>query len=1112
MLFAGNCYRPAWWGHRCIVKTLLVMKLTAVLLIAGLIQVSAKGYSQNVSLSGANLQLKEVFERAEKQTGYYFLFKVDDLKDLKPVSFSVTDMPVKDFLETILAGQPLHYTLRQNSIVISRKTHAAFALLVTPVKGVVRNASGKPLAGASVLIKGTRRGTITDENGVFRIDAEQGEVLYISFTGYSHSEIKITNDASLNIMLIAKESELDGITINGGYYKTTDRTKTGSISKVSSREIERQPVTSPLMALQGRVPGLEVVPNNGIPGSALKVQIRGRNSLRGDGIYEQGGSSPLYVVDGVQVSSAPIRSASNYEALLLRGYDPLATISPSNIESIEVLKDADATAIYGSRGANGVILITTKQGSAATKTKIDVNAYTGGGKIVGTVDLLNREQYLMMRREAIANDNVALRANDYDLNGAWDTTGDTDWQQALLGGTAQTTDLQVGVSGGNTNNSFRISAGYHRETTIYGSGFGAKLFSGSINVNHLSPNKKFRIGITANYGSNMNKTFEDFQVISDIVNLPPTAPKLRHEDGSLNWQIIESGGVRTNTFNNPLARMLNTNEMSGGNLIVSTNLGYNFGSGFSLGATLGYADMNADEVIKRPVSAWSPTTRSAGSTSDAKFSNNLRKNWSIDPQLNYNKKFNDVSVDLILGGTIQQSDNRFRSVGGTGYASDILLSSLAGATSSYILADLTTQSRYVSLLFRGTVNWKDKYILAATARRDGSSRFGPGKRFGNFGSVAGAWLFTNENIFKGNSSFLSSGKIRASYGVAGNDQIGDYLFLNSYSLSEYHYQGGAGMNPMALYNPFFSWESTRKMDLALELGFLQNRIFAELNWYGNRSSNQLIYYQLPITTGFDNIFRNSPATVENTGMEAIVRADIIRARHFNWNISFNISRNWNKLIAFPNLETSTYATQYIIGEPITLRNLYTYKGVNPQTGLYEVEDLNNDGLYNFDDQRLLMPLIQKYYGGLTNSVGYKGILLEFTLQYSNQEKLPYVPNNPPGYRNFNMPVEVLDRWRKPGDIAAYQKFSQTSGAGTTLRRYNSSTGNIQDASFIRLKTLSLTYSLPQDFLSRLSMSQMRIYVQGQNLLTFTKFRAFDPETVMSLPPLRFLTAGISATF
>lgn len=1067
-----------------------------------------------VKLEFNNQPLREVFERIEQQTNLLFAWPHEEVNAYPGVSLPKGTYTVKEVLDRVLKGTQLRFRKSKNHVVIflpeksmQESEYSKNERTMTPDIGTAFTVTGKvidgatqqPMAGVNILVKGTVRGTTTDTEGKYVIDGVETEVLVFSFIGFKTFETQINGRTSIDVTMEVDATALKEVVVNAGYYTTTDKTKTGNIARVNAKEIENQPITNPLMSLQGRLTGVDITPYSGAPGSALKVQIRGQNSLRFDGGF------PLYVIDGIPVDSRPLLSA-NSSVLKGVGFDPLSTINPANIASIEILKDADATAIYGSRGANGVILITTKRGHATDRTNLDVSVYRGAGKITRKMDLLDNNQYLEMRHEAFKNANRVPGAVDYDLNGTWDSTRNADWQKELLGETSQVTDAQIALSSGNKNTSFRIGGGFHKESTVFPGDFGYTRQSGSFSLNHQSTNQKLNLALSVNYGAEKHKLFDDSQYMLYPYTLTPVAPQLYNEDGSLNWA--------NSTWTNPLSALKKTDETKTQNLVANANLSYKLFEGLSAKLNAGFTDLHGDELIKLPISAYDPAMVTSSATGETFVGKNARKSWTIEPQLLYTKELQNSVLDVLVGSTFQKSSIESEQIHGLGYSSDVLLGNLKAATSTFIDVSDITEYTYAAIFGRIGYNWKEKYFINLTGRRDGSSRFGPDNRFGNFGAVGVAWIFSNENFIDQNLSFLSFGKLRASYGTAGNDQIGDYKFYDTYSPAQFRYQNSVSLTPTALYNPSFAWEVNRKLEGAIELGFIEDRIVLKTSWYKNRSSNQLVDYPLPSTTGFSTVLSNLEATVENTGWEFELNIEPIQRDNFSWTTSINFSIPRNELIEYPNIEESSYANQYVVGQPLTIKKLYTSTGINPQSGKYEFIDVNEDGLFDDNDKQFIQNMGKQYYGGLMNQIRFKNFELSFLFQYAKQSvESTRSFFNAPGLR-ANQPTTVMNRWQQDGDQDIdYQLFStrlSTINATNTLA--NQSNLNVEDGTFIRLKTLSISYALPQKLVEKVKGVKATIFVTGQNLFTYTEYSGWDPETGMFLPPLKILTIGIQANF
>jgi len=482
-----------------------------------------------------------------------------------------------------------------------------------------------------------------------------------------------------------------------------------------------------------------------------------------------------------------------------------------------------------------------------------------------------------------------------------------------------------------------------------------------------------------------------------------------------------------------------------------------------------------------------------------------RSSWIVEPQLHYSTSIEKGHFEVLLGSTLQNQRTDRLYLFGSGFASNSLIHDLASATTKNIRLNDATVYKYEALFARLNYNWDTRYILNLTGRRDGSSRFGPGKQFATFGAVGAAWLFSNEAFLK-DSKVLSFGKLRSSYGSTGNDQIGDYQFLDTYVSTGNNYQGIVGLQPARLFNPEFGWESNQKFEVALETGFLKDRIFLTAAYYANRSSNQLVGMPLPGSTGFSSLYGNLDATVQNSGFELMLRTINLTQEQFKWSTNFNISFNRNKLLSYPGLESSTYANTYVVGEPTSIMKVYNYTGMNPTTGVYEFEDMNRDGLLtSLGDKQTLANLTPSYFGGLENHFQYKGAQLDFLFQFVKQEAFTPQPGVPGVMQN--QPESVSD----PNAQQPYTA-GKNGNVVTAYFRYATSDGAVEDASYIRLKNISLTYDLP------LKLSQglrCQLYWQGQNLLTFTNYSYGDPEFKLFnnyLPPLKVNAIGVKLSF
>jgi TonB-linked SusC/RagA family outer membrane protein len=502
---------------------------------------------------------------------------------------------------------------------------------------------------------------------------------------------------------------------------------------------------------------------------------------------------------------------------------------------------------------------------------------------------------------------------------------------------------------------------------------------------------------------------------------------------------------------------------------------------------------------------------------DNLFATSNINTWIIEPQVGYTRRIGNGKLDVLIGTTFQ--DNTQNSVGqdAYGFSTDAQIPNIAAATNVVIYGSNSSDYRYNAVFGRINYNWQDKYLLNLTARRDGSSRFGPGNQFGNFGAMGIAWIFSKANFIRNKLSFLSFGKLRASYGSTGNDQIPDYQFLSTYSnySSSNTYQGVNGLYPSRIANPFFGWELVKKLEGGIELGFLKDRIILNANYYRNRTGNQLVGQPLPSMVGFTTIQANLPAVVQNSGVELALNTTNINSKKFSWTSSFNLSIPRNKLISFPNLASSNYSNLFAIGKSLFTQSLYHYIEVDPQTGIYTFQDINKDGVINSKDRQFLKEISQRYFGGLQNSFSYKGWQLDVFFQFVKQTGRSYITSfSIPGFYNTNQPVYVLNRWVNPGNHTDVQRYLQ--GASTALTAWGNATSSdyiIVDASFIRLKNVALSYSLPSSWQKKAYLQNAKIYIQCQNLFTITSYKGLDPESQgLGLPPLRIVITGIQIGF
>lgn len=980
---------------------------------------------------------------------------------------------------------------------------------VRTISGTVTS-SGKPLSGVVISQEGSDQVTMTGNNGTYTLQVSaENTILLFRHPDYAEEKFTLTNQTVVNISLEQKVKGIEEVILNAGYYKVKDKERTGSIAKVSAKDIENQPVLNVLSAAQGRVAGVNIVQNSGMPGGGYDIQIRGKNSLRALG------NNPLYVVDGVPVGG---EMASQFSGAVLpaSSINPLNSINPADIESIEILKDADATSIYGSRGANGVVLVTTKKGKngkagagagAGGAGNLGLNAGTSYAvsSVINNLNMMKTEDYLRMRRQAYQNDGIsAYPANAYDVNGVWDQGRYTDWRKELIGNTADAFTANVSLNGGNERTSFLVGYGHNEQSTVFSKGFKYKADNLSANISHSSEDKRFQLSVSSRFSLQKNNVLSE-DITRQAYLMVPYAPALYLPDGSLNWE--------NNSFNNPAGLYNSSYSYENKQFLTNINVQYELLEHWFLKLNGGLNYQSFDERSLKPNTMYNPSSYQGQSSASSQSykSNQDRFSFILEPQLSWQMKKGRHALDVLVGTTFQRDTGNQGSMIGIGFESNAFIENIGAARTRIITDQIKTEYRYAAFFGRVNYQYAGRYILNVTGRRDGSSRFGPSNKFANFGAVGAAWIFSQEGFLK-NKKWLSFGKLRSSYGTTGSDNIGDYGYLDTYDLSEYLYNNTAGLNPSRLYNPDYSWEKTTKLEAALELGFLKNRINLTTAWYRNRSSSQLVGYQLPSITGFPSVLANLDAVVENSGWELELSGRPFSGASFQWESSINISFPNNKLVAFPGLAGSTYANTYVIGQPITSVKVYQYEGIDPATGLYRFKDFNGDGRITAPDDRQAVENIGvRYFGGWNNTLRYKNWNLSFLFQFVKQRNWNYNNIMPiPGTMN-NQPQEVLDVWSAENPGGSYMTYSSGSnGIKNQLHVFfMNSTAAVSDASFIRLKNLELGYQVPV----KGTFKSVKVYFQGQNLLTFTRYFGPDPEfrNIGFLPPLKTYSMGVLIT-
>ncbi len=998
-------------------------------------------------------------------------------------------------------------------ITLIKKTRRIFLLLFLvfssvlvfsqqhKVSGLVTDTkTGEPISGVNVFVKGTTSGVSTDANGRYSITLPpEKNILIFSFVGYKTKEIVVDNKTTIDIKLSETYSELDEVVVIG-YGVRKKRDITGAIASVNSASIENTSTKDILSVLQGRAAGVQVVSNSGAPGDGISVTVRGQSSLNS-------GNSPLYVIDGVPVETNSLSLLNGWEK---HGLNPLADINPTDIESIEILKDAASTSIYGSRAANGVVLITTKRGKSG-KAKISVNAFSGYSWLTRMLSVLNASQWRSNVIDAYKN------LDDYN-NASTPTipnwtiidslnpmnTGDVDWQNVMYR-TAKQQQVDFSVIGGNKDNQYAFTTSYlNQDGVILASNY--KRITSRLNTD-FKVSDRMKIGQSISYTHGKNNrinaggTGNNSLVISILVR-PPTY-SLTYPDGS---PINYFYGKR-----NPVALAKECTHLNTTNRLIGNQyIEYKILEGlkFRANISIDYTSMKEDEFYPTTVDYRAGYNRGA-----VRSINNLT--WANENYLTYEKTINDDHKLSALAGFSQQEwKKEITGLDGLYFVSDNIITLNAAGTISGQNVNRTFEHGMASFFGRLMYNYRGKYLFEANIRADGSSRFGKNNRFGYFPSASAAWRFTDEPLLINIQKILNDGKLRFSWGQTGNEAIGNYISKGEFSVGK-NYLDYSGSAPAVMPNDALTWETTTQYDVGLDLSFFKNRIILNTDLYLKKTKDLLFDVPIPETTGFYYITQNV-GNIENKGLEFSLTSHNFTG-NFKWTSTLNLSFNRNKVVSLPKeLLTDGYIQNgkyHILKEGESIGVLYGWKSLGvyarDEDNINHVkkgsaggkefkggdviwEDINNDNIIDNKDRQIIGNAQPDFTGGLNNDFSYKNFNLNvfFQFSYGNDiySNLKFMRNWVFAYNNVS--TNALNRWRKQGDITNYPKPTRTDPMQNTNRV---SSRWIEDGSYLKLKSVSLSYKVPSRFIKRLKVSGIKAYVTAQNLITWTHYTGYDPD-------------------
>lgn len=941
------------------------------------------------------------------------------------------------------------------------------------ITGTVTVASdGSPLAGVSVSQKGTTRGIITDVDGNYELNVTGPEaVLVFSYVGFIKQEIVVGNQRQINVAL-AEDTILLGDLVVIGYGQQSKKTVTGSIATVDAEVLEGVPIAGTDQMLQGRAAGVQVSANSGTPGGGVFVKIRGSSSI-------SGGSDPLYVVDGV-----PIETGSFGLGLGGATTSAIADINPSDIESMQILKDASATAIYGARAANGVVIITTKRGSNS-KPVVRFSSYYGVDEAIKKPELVSGPEYEMLRNEKAVNDGGApLYANP-------DAAIDTDWASTVFRqGSVRNYDLDI--SGGDDVVRYAVSGSNFKQEGVLNPEVYERN-SARINLD-VDVSDKLAIGTSttfSNSGRNRARNNDNITgVLGGVYFLPSNLP-VYQPDGSY---------TKFSIFENPVAAANEIDfEMNVSRFIGNVFGEYTFSPGLSFKTSWSYdySGIKEDQYNNTFTNNGSAVGGSATSYSA------INASWIGENTLSYVFNVDKNNFSVLLGNSVQESNFESTRADGQGFPSDDFtrITDAAVQTSS----STGTSWGIVSYFGRLQYDYDGKYLATFSMRRDGSSRFGASNQWGVFPSAAIGWVVSEEDFF--NFEDVSNLKLKASYGLTGNQSgIGNFQAQGLWGGASY--TDSPGTTPQQLGNPDLKWETTKQLDLGFELGLFDDRLEVTYDYYNKKTVDMLLAVPTPLSTGFASLVQNF-GELENKGMELGITATIIQKQDLTWNTTFNIAGNRNKILKLAAPFNVYNRDIYRYEEGVAMYSFYFHEqtGVDPQTGAPIFADVNGDGVFDPNvDRKIVGNANPDFFGGIRNSVNYKNFDFSVFFQYSyGNEQLHWNRffQEHGGTRNTNFLKTQLDRWQQPGDVTMVPKLTAANYAGN-LRPSRF----VEDGSYLRLKTLNIGYSIPQKFVDKLGagVSRVRIYMTGQNLLTFTNYSGTDPEVTATASTL--LTRGI----
>lgn len=1091
-------------------KTLLLL---GVLLFG--FTVSAQ--SQKVSLDFKNERVEKVLASIKSQTGMSLVFS-DQLVDVnRKVTMQLKDVTLKEALTRLLSGTNLTFEIRNNKIYfIEKKAVSQPGSRKKRVTGVVKDVMGEPLIGANVVEKGrSTNGVITDFNGKFTLEVDESASLVVSYIGYLAQDIPTKGKGDFHIILKEDTNTLDEVVVTG-YGDFKKATYTGSASVLTTEKLEALPVVSVGQMIESNIPGISVVAGTSSqPGAKTTLRVRGVASMNAS-------TEPLYVLDGVPIPSYDLSNFTSMSEAGGMGF--IETLNPADIESITVLKDAASASLYGAKGANGVVLITTKKGKEG-KLRVNMAAKYGITDFAYTYrPLMGGEERRELIHEGLVNFQLDKGVSEQEAQQYADANidqyakrlpqGYSDWESALFK-TGYQQDYNLSASAGNQNSSFIGSLGYTKQTGV-SLNSEMERFTGRVDASNKY--KKVEFGMNASFSWTKNVhlpegKFYGSAIYASKVNLTPSTP-IYNEDGT-----YASGYRENNGYNPILEAEVNDYYARTVRAMGTAKIAYNVWDNLKVSSvfTVDYS-LTKDFFFQSPDGRDGATYQGRG-----RMQMTDRIRYTSQNNLTYSKTFGKHSVSAVTAFEVMKYDYEDLYAAKKTYGQDINTS--LGNAADPIDADQKLQEdALMSYVASVNYSYDDKYYASFSFRRDGSSRLSPDTRWGNFWSLSASWRLSQERFMQPLKSVLSDLKLRASYGVNGNLPSSYYGYQSTYTTGAF-YSGKPSPWESTLGNEELTWEKNYALNLGLDIG-LFSRVNVSLDWYTRTTKDLLMSKQLNSISGFSSLLTNV-GQMRNTGVELEVCSNNIKTKDFSWTTAFNLSHNKNKILKLADLPWFVDG-RYVRKEGYPFNTIYLreYAGVGPETGSALYYDNQQDENGNYTKNKVTDPgqaspiplkdITPTISGGFMNTFNYKFIDLSFNLSYSfggySYDNASYILQDD-GYSVIsNKSTEQRRRWQKPGDITDVPRFVYGNKKGGN---YNSSRA-IHSTDHIRLKSLILGLNAPKAWLQKLGIGNARIYFSGTNLLTWAAYDQYDPEISgvvgFYTPPLKTYAFGLELKF